>query len=70
MRLPRTVLEKTEGLEQLRALENGIKIRCVHTEHEFFGVDSQADVPKVEAALRARFIDKKETPGGTCDAPV
>jgi len=51
--LERTPLEMSEGLEQLRALENGIHIRCVETEHEFLGVDSLADVPRVEAALRA-----------------
>ncbi len=52
--LKQTPLEMAEGLEQLRALENGIRIHCVETGHEFLGVDSKTDVPKVEAALRAR----------------
>ncbi|MFH1676298.1 MAG: 3-deoxy-manno-octulosonate cytidylyltransferase [bacterium] len=52
--LPRGFLESIEGLEQLRALENGIRIRCVETKAELFSVDSIGDVPKVEAALRAR----------------
>jgi 3-deoxy-manno-octulosonate cytidylyltransferase (CMP-KDO synthetase) len=58
VKMPRSPLEKTEGLEQLRALENGISIRCVKTEHEFLGVDSISDVPRVEAILRARFSGK------------
>jgi 3-deoxy-manno-octulosonate cytidylyltransferase (CMP-KDO synthetase) len=52
--LEQGVLEKTERLEQLRALENGIKIRCIKTGHEFLGVDTPEDVPAVEAALRAK----------------
>lgn len=52
--LPRSPLEEVEGLEQLRALENGIRIRCVRTEHEFLGVDTQEDVQRVEEALKAR----------------
>jgi len=52
--LPPSPLEIAEGLEQLRALENGMKIRCVLTEHEFLGVDTRSDVPRVEAALRSR----------------
>ncbi len=54
VRLEQGVLEKTERLEQLRALENGIKIRCIKTGHEFLGVDTPDDVPIVEAALRAK----------------
>ncbi len=52
--LPQTTLELNEGLEQLRALENGISIKCVETKHEFLGVDTSADLPRVEAALRAK----------------
>jgi len=52
--LKQTPLEISEGLEQLRALENGIRIHCVLTNHEFLGVDTKTDVPRVEAALRAR----------------
>lgn len=52
--LEQGVLEKTERLEQLRALENGIKIRCIKTGHEFLGVDTPEDVPAVEAALKAK----------------
>ncbi len=52
--LDQTPLERTEGLEQLRALENGIKIRCVRTDREFLGVDTPEDVARVEMELRSR----------------
>ena len=44
--LDRTPLEKTERLEQLRALENGIPIRVVVTEsqHRGIGVDTPEDL--------------------------
>ncbi|MBK7859127.1 MAG: 3-deoxy-manno-octulosonate cytidylyltransferase [Archangiaceae bacterium] len=50
-RLPPTTLEKTESLEQLRALGAGIKIRCLTTEHRARGVDVPGDVADAEAAL-------------------
>lgn len=46
-------LEVTEQLEQLRALENGAKIRVVITESSSIGVDTPEDVAKVEALLKA-----------------
>lgn len=51
--LPATTLEKTESLEQLRALGAGIRIACRPTEHRARGVDVPADVPDAEAALRS-----------------
>lgn len=54
--LPRTPLEITERLEQLRALENGMTIAVVETERETVGVDVPADVKKVEKLL-AQSID-------------
>jgi 3-deoxy-manno-octulosonate cytidylyltransferase (CMP-KDO synthetase) len=50
--LPPTALEKSEALEQLRALGHGIKIRCAVTPHSTQAVDVPADVPKAEEALR------------------
>ena len=44
-------LERAERLEQLRALENGARIRVIVTEHESLGVDAPEDVARVEAAL-------------------
>jgi len=51
--LPPTVLEETEMLEQLRALEHGIRIKVVQTELDSIGVDTDADVARVRALLAA-----------------
>jgi 3-deoxy-manno-octulosonate cytidylyltransferase (CMP-KDO synthetase) len=45
--LPVGPLELAERLEQLRALENGYKIRVVETEYESIGVDTPGDLEKV-----------------------
>ncbi|AGB42293.1 3-deoxy-D-manno-octulosonate cytidylyltransferase [Halobacteroides halobius DSM 5150] len=45
--LPATPLEQQESLEQLRALENGYKIKVVKTEHQSIGVDTKDDLEKV-----------------------
>jgi len=50
---PRTPAEQTEELEQLRALENGHRIRVAEIEGwTSIPVDVPADVAKVETALR------------------
>jgi 3-deoxy-manno-octulosonate cytidylyltransferase (CMP-KDO synthetase) len=51
-RLPRTPLEISERLEQLRALEHGFKIAVVETDRETVGVDVPADIKNVERAMR------------------
>jgi 3-deoxy-manno-octulosonate cytidylyltransferase (CMP-KDO synthetase) len=51
-KLPRTALEVSERLEQLRALENGMTIAVIETEHQTVGVDVPSDVKKVEKVLR------------------
>jgi 3-deoxy-manno-octulosonate cytidylyltransferase (CMP-KDO synthetase) len=45
--LPVGPLERAERLEQLRALENGHRIRVVETEYESFGVDTPEDLERV-----------------------
>lgn len=45
--LPASALERSEGLEQLRALEHGIRIRCVETAHDSIGVDTPDDLDRV-----------------------
>jgi len=45
--LPVGPLERAERLEQLRALENGFRIRVVETEYESLGVDTQEDLDRV-----------------------
>ena len=47
--LPVGPLEQAERLEQLRALENGFRIRVVETEYESLGVDTPEDWHKVAA---------------------
>lgn len=49
------VLEKTEQLEQLRALENGAKIRVVITKNGSIGVDAPEDAAAVEKVLSAKY---------------
>jgi 3-deoxy-manno-octulosonate cytidylyltransferase (CMP-KDO synthetase) len=49
--LPPSSLERAESLEQLRALQNGFKIRVVQTEKPHLGVDRPEDVARVESEL-------------------
>jgi 3-deoxy-manno-octulosonate cytidylyltransferase (CMP-KDO synthetase) len=49
--LPVSPLEAAESLEQLRALQNGFKIRVLHTDKPHLGVDRPEDVPRVESEL-------------------
>ncbi len=46
-RLEPTPLERAESLEQLRALEHGVRVRVVETLHESVGVDTEADLERV-----------------------
>jgi 3-deoxy-manno-octulosonate cytidylyltransferase (CMP-KDO synthetase) len=51
--LPVGPLEEAERLEQLRALENGYRIRVVETEYESLGVDTPADLERLIALYEA-----------------
>ncbi len=53
-KLPPTNLEKTEMLEQLRALENGAKIKTVETAESSIGIDTQEDFERVKAIIKNR----------------
>ncbi|MDG5813823.1 3-deoxy-manno-octulosonate cytidylyltransferase [Chitinispirillales bacterium ANBcel5] len=44
--LPEGVLEKRESLEQLRALEHGMKIKCVIHDFKSFGIDTPEDLKR------------------------
>ncbi len=59
--LPVGPLELAERLEQLRALENGYKIRVVETDYESLGVDTPADLERVARLFEA---------GGTVSSKV
>jgi 3-deoxy-manno-octulosonate cytidylyltransferase (CMP-KDO synthetase) len=52
-----TPLETLERLEQLRALEHGIRIKVLPTTFEAVGVDTPADLARVEALMRAPLSD-------------
>jgi 3-deoxy-manno-octulosonate cytidylyltransferase (CMP-KDO synthetase) len=53
-----TVLEQLEGLEQLRALFMGARIKVVPVEHDSWGVDTPEDVKKIEAIIRQQRTTK------------
>jgi 3-deoxy-manno-octulosonate cytidylyltransferase (CMP-KDO synthetase) len=51
VKLTPSPLELAEGLEQLRALENGIPILVLDAPHPAFGVDTPEDLERVEKIL-------------------
>lgn len=54
-RMEPTALERTESLEQLRALENGYKIKVIATDFRFVGVDTPEDLAEVNRLYRERL---------------
>jgi 3-deoxy-manno-octulosonate cytidylyltransferase (CMP-KDO synthetase) len=52
--LPASQLERTERLEQLRLLENGLNIYVEPTDYDTIGVDTEADLAHVEQILLRR----------------
>ena len=54
--LPESSLEKCEKLEQLRALENGIRIKVVKTEFQSIGIDTPEDLERAEQYIREHRI--------------
>ncbi len=50
--MPKSRLEQAEQLEQLRALEAGVKIKTVLTDIETVGVDTPEDLARVAKILR------------------
>jgi 3-deoxy-manno-octulosonate cytidylyltransferase (CMP-KDO synthetase) len=55
--LPVGPLERAERLEQLRALENGFKIRVVETEYESLGVDTPEDWKQVAELFEKTLVN-------------
>ena len=51
--LPESPLEKCEKLEQLRALENGMKIKVIQTNFQSIGIDTPEDLVQAENHLKS-----------------
>lgn len=51
--LPPTALEQSEALEQLRALEHGIRIKAMETAFDSIGVDTPDDLDRVRRLVTA-----------------
>jgi 3-deoxy-manno-octulosonate cytidylyltransferase (CMP-KDO synthetase) len=51
-------LERLEGLEQLRALEHGARVRVALTDHASLSIDTPGDVAAVVARLRERLASE------------
>jgi len=54
IRLEPSRLEKTENLEQLRALEHGYRIKMIETQSQILSVDTPNDIIKLEEFLKNR----------------
>lgn len=52
--LPQSALEQSEKLEQLRALESGMRIRAAVVDFENVGVDAPEDIRKAEEFLKRK----------------
>ena len=51
-----TPLEVSESLEQLRALENGYRIKVLETPYKIIGVDTQEELEKVREYISVNGI--------------
>lgn len=61
MALPEGPLEKVEGLEQLRFLENDLYVQCVEVQakprQEFWELNNPEDIPRIEKILSQMGIE-------------
>jgi 3-deoxy-manno-octulosonate cytidylyltransferase (CMP-KDO synthetase) len=59
--LPESLLERSERLEQLRFLENGIPIHVAETPYDTIGVDTEEDLRGVEQILLRETLLRRTT---------
>ena len=57
-----SLLERAEGLEQLRALENGARIHVVITQEVALGVDTPGQAEEIETIMRESVHSTASTP--------
>ncbi len=57
--LPLSSLENAESLEQLRALENGYRIKVLETEYDSIGVDLPEQIEKAETIIKRQWGRKE-----------
>ena len=53
--LPEGKLERCEKLEQLRALENGMRIKAISTSFQSIGIDTPEDLASASAFLESKY---------------
>ncbi len=53
-----SVLEKAEGLEQLRALQNGFKIKTCYTNKTLIGIDTKKDLERLITYLEGKNVKR------------
>jgi 3-deoxy-manno-octulosonate cytidylyltransferase (CMP-KDO synthetase) len=58
VRWPESSLERSERLEQLRFLENGVPIYVAETPFDTVGVDTEEDVRRVEEIIRRGRVER------------
>jgi 3-deoxy-manno-octulosonate cytidylyltransferase (CMP-KDO synthetase) len=56
-RWPQSDLEKIESLEQLRALERGVKIKAIEASTPSIGVDTREDLERVRASIQKEHLE-------------
>lgn len=54
--MPKSRLEETESLEQLRILENGFRIRVLTTHYDGFGIDTMEDLQRARLILDRKVM--------------
>jgi 3-deoxy-manno-octulosonate cytidylyltransferase (CMP-KDO synthetase) len=56
-RWPQSDLERIECLEQLRALERGVKIKAIEASTSSIGVDTREDLERVRASIQKEHLE-------------